>query len=677
MSASARPIRVLVVDDEPAICDSYREVLLGPESRPGSSGLFDMRAKLFGTKPATYPTERFELAFCSGAEEAVGAVRAALVGETPFTLVFLDMRMPPGPDGAWAAARIRELDPRLDIILVTAYSDIDPRELGERIPPVGSLFYLQKPFHPHEVRQLANALGRRRQAEDRIRQLAYFDEVTGLPNRVLFKERLSQALEIARSHGRELAVLVMDLDNFKRINDTLGHATGDLLLGEVGKRLLLNLRVSDAIAQGDTGVTPPVPCAAADAGASDPAAPGGRFGAAPGGAQPTPSSGVADPARADGRPEPPGEGDCRRRPGCRENLARLGGDEFTVLLAEIGRPADAGVVAARLGAALSQSLSLPTHEVAISASIGIAVFPQDGGDVETLLKNATLAMYASKQAGPGSHRFFDASMNASALARLTMENELRRALERDELTVHYQPQCEVASGSVSGVEALLRWQNAGIGSVSPAEFIPIAEESGLIVPIGEWVLRTACGQLRAWQDAGLEVPRVAVNVSVRQFAQAGFPFLVRRILDETGLAPVCLEIEITESVLMKDGDAALETLRELKALGVQLAIDDFGVGYSSLSYLKQFPIDRLKIDRSFVSAVDRDSRDRAIASAVIAMAKSLNLSVTAEGVETEDQLRFLAECDCDEAQGFLISRPAPEASVQQFLRRDRPGRRAS
>jgi diguanylate cyclase (GGDEF)-like protein len=609
--ASRDLIRVLVADDEPAILESYREILQGGPAGCANADLNDMRDRLFGTRKKT-PVEvgeAFDLTLCAGAQEAVRAVQQARDEGEPFAVVFLDMRMPPGPDGAWAAARIRELDPCVDIVVVTAYSDVDPQEIARLVPPAGSLFYLQKPFHAHEVRQLAGALGTRRQAEDRIRQLAYYDDITGLPNRAFFKERLSQVLETARRHGRSLALLFLDLDNFKRINDTLGHSVGDDLLIEVARRLLANLRTSDAIAQG---------------------------------------AAVPD----------------------REGLARLGGDEFTVLLSELAQAKDAGLVAARLLEALSRPLVLGGHEITVTMSIGVAVYPDDGGDVETLLKSADMAMYFAKRQGRNGFQFYTEAMHSAALERLTMENCLRRALELGEFSVHYQPVMDIATGEVSGVEALARWHSAQLGDVSPAEFIPLAEETGLILPIGDWVLRTACAQCKAWRDAGIALPRVAVNISVLQFAQDGFAEHVAAIVAEAGLEASALELEITESLLMKDGEAALITLRELKDLGVHLAIDDFGTGYSSLSYLKQFPIDRLKIDRTFVCAVNTDPQDQAIATAVIAMADSMHLEVTAEGVETEGQLQFLSEHKCKEAQGYYLSRPLSAPQAGTFLRQE-------
>ena len=449
-----------------------------------------------------------------------------------------------------------------------------------------------------------------RQAEARVHRLAYFDSLTGLPNRESFKESIKQAVELAKRHKRQGALLFLDLDNFKRVNDTLGHNIGDLLLKKIAELLVQAVRASDVITH-----------------------------------------------------EEAKESSC--------DLARLGGDEFTVLLPEIRRPEDAASAAQRIIEVLSQSIQLNGHDVVVTPSIGIAVFPQDGTGVDSILKNGDVAMYHAKRQGKNTFVFYDDSMHQAALKRLMLENQLRKALHRDEFAIHYQPQVNTTSGKICGLEALLRWHNPELGLLMPADFIPLAEETGLMLPIGEWVLETACRQAKAWIDSGAEVAHVAVNVSVLQFVQKGFPALVARILDDTGLAPHALELEVTESLLMKDAEGAVQTLRALKSIGVQLAIDDFGTGYSSLSYLKQFPIDRLKIDRTFVHNISEDHDNAAIALAVIAMAESMALKVTAEGVETDAQLGFLKATQCDEVQGFYLSYPLPAAEITSLLEKMR------
>ena len=605
-------IRVLVVDDEPGVRDAYGQVLAESDVSQEVEGFRELRSRLFKNAPAQSRAKgrshstTFEPVFCDQAPAAVTAVKEALARNQPFAVVFLDMRMPPGPDGVWAAAHIRELDPAVEIVICTAYSDADPSDIGGLVPPEDKLSYLQKPFHPHEVRQMTIALGSKWRAERRIVRLAYFDTLTGLPNREQSHNRLVRALQAAKENDRTLAVLYLDLDNFKRVNDTLGHTAGDELLRLVADRLRNSLR--DRV---------------------DTAIPGAGAGARLG------------------------------------DIARLGGDEFMVLLPNMRNAADAGGVAARLIEALHEPMQLAANSLAVTPSVGIAVYPQDGTDAVTLLRHADLAMYVAKRRSSGTYAYYDASMNAIALHRFTIEDRLRGALARNELSLLYQPQFDVRTASVSGMEAVLRWSSAELGVVSSAEFLPVAEETGLILPIGAWMLRTACLQAKAWRAEGLPVQRIAVNVSGRQFALADYPAQVAAILRETGLDPAMLELEISESVVMADEPAAERTINQLKKLGVSLAIDDFGIGYSRLGRLRNFAVDRLKIAGSFVTSGD----DRAIASAIIAMSRSLRINVTAEGVENYPQLVFLQEQDCQDAQGFLLSGPLPAEEARALLKR--------
>lgn len=610
-------IRVLVVDDEESIRAAYRQILCDSAGSGEGTALRELRGRLFGvsrgvaSKSAQRKEQRtFEVVFSDQAESAIAQVRLALDAQAPFAVVFLDMRMPPGKDGVWAAARIRELDPAIEIVICTAYSDVDPGEVGAIVPPEEKLSYLQKPFHPREIRQTAIALAAKWHAERRIVQLAYFDSLTGLPNREQSRIRLTGALELARERGYTLAVLYLDLDNFKRVNDTLGHAAGDELLCAVAARLQAALRT--VATSGDES----------DMQTSIPA-----------------------------------------------DLARLGGDEFLVLLPNIPEVATAKAVADRLIGVLREPISIGGKSLVVTPSIGIAAHPGHGTDAQSLLRNADLAMYFAKRKCPGSHAVFDGPMNATALQRFTVEEQLRGALERNEMSLVYQPQFDVRTGAISGMEALLRWRNGSLGSVPPSEFIPVAEETGLILSIGDWVLRTACVQAKSWHDAGFLPGRMAVNVSGRQFTLPEFPGRVAAILKESGLRAAQLELEITESVIMSDERWAERALGELKGLGLTLAIDDFGIGYSSFARLRHLAVDRLKIDRSFVTRINDCHDDRAIAAAIIAMARSLRINVTAEGVESLPQLMFLQEQECQEAQGYLLSRPMSVADVDSLLRR--------
>ena len=607
------PIRVLVTDDEIDVRDAYRQILASPTDG-GLERLQRLQARLFQDSPARQgrqsapaPTA-FEPVFCNDAASAVAAVRQSVAANDPFAVAFLDMRMPPGQDGAWAASGIRTLDPAIEIVICTAYSDTDPAAISRLVPPEEKLSYLQKPFHPHEVRQMAISLASKWRAEHRIVKLAYFDPLTGLANRSQFMSRLQSAILASGSTGQPMAVLFLDLDNFKRVNDSLGHGAGDELLCLVAARLRRTLRHDD-------------------------------------------SHGPCSSALASG------------------HIARLGGDEFVVILPELANIEDAGILASRLIEELQAPMQIAKHSLVITPSVGIAIFPTDGTNADALLRNADWAMYFAKRRGPGTYAYFDPQMTTAARQRFVVEEKMRGALQRGEFAVHYQPLFDVDHGTIAGLEALLRWTNPELGMVAPAEFIPIAEETGLIGELGAWVLRTACVQVKAWRDQGLPAVRLAVNVSSHQFASREFPQLVAAIVKESGIDPSALELEITESVLMKDDAWAKQAFALLKKIGVSLAIDDFGTGYSSLGRLRHLPVDRLKIDRSFVTNLIDCAEDRAIVLAIIAMASSLSIEVTAEGVENLRQLMFLQENKCQEAQGFLFSRALPPADAGALLRR--------
>jgi len=425
-----------------------------------------------------------------------------------------------------------------------------------------------------------------------LAHLAEHDFLTGLPNRMLLNDRVAQAITLAPRHMKKVAVLFLDLDGFKHINDSLGHPIGDKLLQAIGKRLVECVRGSDTV-------------------------------------------------------------------------SRQGGDEFVVLLSEVEHAEDAAISAVRLLQGVAGSYSIGMHDLHVSASIGVSIYPDDGLDAETLIKNADTAMYQAKENGRQSYQFFKPSMNVRAVERQSIEESLRRAMERQEFTLHYQPKIDLRTGEITGAEALLRWTHPVRGLVSPAQFIPVAEDCGLILPIGKWVLREACKQARAWQNAGLALGTIAVNISAMEFRDDKFLEEVFATINDTGLDPKFLELELTESVLMKRAEATESILKTLRARGVQVAVDDFGTGYSSLSYLRRLPIDALKIDQSFVRQITTDPDETTIVTAVIGMGRSLKLRVVAEGVETQEQLAFLQKYECDEAQGYYFSRPV---LPQQFAK---------
>jgi diguanylate cyclase (GGDEF)-like protein len=482
----------------------------------------------------------------------------------------------------------------------TLYSNVNDvfQLLGHTYKIIAYLYIYRAVFvvgvrEPYE--RLRIEIGERRQAERRIEFLAFHDPLTELPNRVLARDRVEQAIAAAHRDGEVAALIYLDLDHFKTVNDSLGHAAGDRLLRAVAQRLRATLRETDTI-------------------------------------------------------------------------SRQGGDEFLLVINGLAGSAAVKPVVEKLMAALARPVDLDGQEIATTASIGIAQYPDDGADFDTLLQKADTALYRAKDAGRNAYRFFDERMNAEVTGRLRLRNGLRQALERGEFVLHYQPQVDLASGRVAGVEALLRWNRSGEGLVLPGRFIAQAEESGLIVPIGDWVLGEACRQAMAWRRDGLPPVAVAVNLSGAQFARGEVEEVVERALAASGLPPDGLELELTESILLSNTEQVLAVVRRLKSLGVRLSIDDFGTGYSSLSYLKRFAVDKLKIDRSFVADLLTDADDGAIVRAIVQMAQGLELATIAEGVEDAAVARRLAELGCREAQGYWFARPLPADECAAFLR---------
>jgi diguanylate cyclase (GGDEF)-like protein len=458
-----------------------------------------------------------------------------------------------------------------------------------------ALLYL---FLHFVVRRADRTIARQEQertvAEERVRHQAYHDALTGLPNRAYFAERLAESILLAERHGHHCALMFIDLDRFKIVNDSLGHDAGDELLRTVAGRLQASLRDSDL-------------------------------------------------------------------------LFRMGGDEFTVILPHIAAPEDAALVARRLHDVLISPIPVHEHELTVGATIGIAVYPDDGERADVLLKNADAAMYSAKQRGRGGHAFYRGEMNQRAMQRLDLEAALRKGFRDGEFTLHYQPRMATASRRVVAVEALLRWNSPSRGMVPPGDFIDVLEDTGLMLIVGEWVLRSACGQASRWQQAGMETLRVSVNVSALQFQGANFVAMVERVLADTGVPPGLVELELTESMLIENIEHARRTIDRLRGLGLRIAIDDFGTGYSSLNYLRHFQVDYLKIDRSFVTDIASNPRDRAVAVAITELARALGMTVVAEGVETSQQAAFFSSIHCGELQGFLFSKALPVDRLEVFL----------
>ncbi len=592
--------RILVIDDNQAIHEDMRKILVRGDG--GSDALLEDEALLFDAVPVIGTPFEMDSAFQG--QEGLEKVEKAKAEGKPYALAFVDVRMPPGWDGVETVLHLWKADPDLQVVICTAYSDYSWNDIVRNLGYSDSLVILKKPFDNIEVIQLAHALTRKWTVsqEARVKRMdlermvaeatavlsyrATHDALTDLPNRRLFHDRMEQAIAIARRNVEEVALLYIDLDGFKVINDTLGHAAGDVLLCEVVKRLKQDLRLSDT-------------------------------------------------------------------------LARMGGDEFT-LVAPVGKEdASHMALADRLRHLLSDPFVVEDNALYVSASIGISVYPRDGRDASELLRSADAAMYEAKRLGKNRTVCFTPEIGQAANLRMNLENHLRSAIEDDELSLHFQPQFELETQRLVRFEALLRWKHPILGFVPPSKFIPIAEECGLIVPIGNWVMRQACLTAKRWQEAGCTGVPVAVNVSAFQFSREDFASTVLAILDETGLPAALLELELTETAVVRDIAEMAPKIEALRQLGIRVAIDDFGSGYSSFSYLEQLPVASVKIDRSFIKSLDSAPRARSVVKGMVTLAHSIGLRVVVEGVETSAQLDALFGSGADDVQGFLLGRPAP------------------
>jgi diguanylate cyclase len=604
--------RILVIDDNPAIHQDYRKILVAD----GKALTSEAEAGLFGEQQPDTARPRFDMDSAMQGRDGVELARAALAEGRPYSVAFVDMRMPPGWDGLETVEQLWKIDPDVQVVICSAYTDYDWLDLLARLGHSDKLIVVKKPFEPIEILQCASALSQKWQnaralkrhveslelvvtdrtsgleaANRQLRHLASHDALTGLPNRMLLDDRIAQAIAHSQRHSHEFAVLVVDLDRFKLINDSLGHRAGDELLREVALRLKSAVRAVDT-------------------------------------------------------------------------TARVGGDEFVVLLDGPLTHAEAVEIGTRAIKVMEPSLGLLGIDVHISASIGIAFYPRDGASVDTLLARADAAMYSAKERGRNNLQCYAEGMSTMTQDRVKFESELHEALRNRQFELHYQPKVDTLTGRVNSAEALIRWRHPQRGLVPPNEFISIADECGLLDAIGEWVLFEACRQAKAWQSEGLPSVRVAVNLAPSQFRLANLVDQIRRALEASGLNPQLLEVELTETAVMSDAEESIQILEAISRMGVLVSVDDFGTGYSSMSYLRRFPIDKLKIDRCFVDQMTRRPEDASIVQAIISLAHSLHLKVIAEGVETPEQLALLADLGCDQYQGFHFS---PALEPTQFL----------
>jgi diguanylate cyclase (GGDEF)-like protein len=624
-NSPAAPVnrRILIIDDNAAIHQDFRKVLSVQPEHSAQAALDILESDILGEEASPTVRPDFDIDSAYQGQEGVMMVRHATGDGRPYAMAFVDMRMPPGWDGLETIENLWKVDPDVQIVICSAHTDYDWTEVVHRLGHSDKLLVLRKPAEPIEVLQCATALSRKwendrlvkdqvgRLEEDivnrtrgleaanrQLRHLATHDPLTGLPNRVLLDDRLTQAMAHADRDGRSFALLACDLDRFKLVNDSLGHRAGDELLQEVARRLTAVVRATDTV-------------------------------------------------------------------------ARFGGDEFVLIATSIGEPAEAQQLASSVIAALAAPVRIAGIDIHTSPSIGIAVYPADGVSIDSLLAHADAAMYAAKEQGRGNAQRYTTGMHSGAENSIQLESDLHAALSAKQFELYYQPKVDARTGAVRSAEALIRWIHPQRGTVSPADFIPLAEECGLIGAVGEWVIREACRQARAWADAGVPRLRVSVNLAASQFRDSGLVDTIRSALDEADLEAHYLEVELTESAVMTNPEQSVQILEQLSAMGVLVSVDDFGTGYSSMSYLRRFPIDKLKIDRVFISEIVSRPEDASIVLAIVSLAHSLRLKVVAEGVETLEQLDFLKAAGCDEYQGFHFSRPLPAAAFEHLMRRSR------